>query len=621
MAGARISPPSKPVHFESFELDLQSGELRKGGLKIRLGDQPLQVLTLLLNNPGKLVTREELRRRLWSSNTFVDFEHSLNAAVKRLREALCDSAENPRFIETLPRHGYRFIAPVGSTIEPPVEAFASDARKADRQKRLRRALVAALLVIATVSYPVGRWIWRQLYPQPPIRVIAVLPLENLSRDPNQEYFSDGMTEALITELGQIRALRVISRQSVMHYKGTTKTIPQIARELRADALVEGSALREGNTVRISAQLIRVQPEEHIWAQSYERDWNDVIVLQRSVAREIANHVRVALIPQEQMHLAASRPRDPKSYNQFLMACYFHAKWTTEDTKNSFAYAQRALELDPNDAASYALLSTLYFSLETFGEITPQEAARGQAAAANKALELDDSLAEAHSAIGWVRMVEWNWPDAEMELKRAIELNPGSVFAHTNYSWYLSFIGRHDESIEEMHKAVKIEPLSMWAHNGMGYRLFRARRYDESIEQFHKMLELEPGNGTLHRELATVLTAKGSYVEALEESTIDRTSGGLRPTPYLVAAHVRLGQRDTAVRILEQNKAYWSEKIPYFLAIAYTNLGETDKAFQWLERMYNIHDPRLLQINAEPGLDPLRKDPRFQDLLRRMNFPS
>jgi TolB-like protein/DNA-binding winged helix-turn-helix (wHTH) protein/tetratricopeptide (TPR) repeat protein len=619
-----MSVASNPIRFGRFDLDLVSGELRKDGRKIRLADQPLQVLTLLLNKPGKLVTREELRQRLWSSDTFVDFEHSVNAAVKRLREALGDSADNPRFIETLHGHGYRFITPVvGLTDETRTDPVTSDPQEPDPSTRaLRWAVIALLLAVAAGSYPVGKWIWQWGHSsQEPIRAIAVLPLVNLSSDPVQEYFSDSMTEALITELSRIRALRVISRQSVMHYKGTTKTVPQIALELNVEAVVEGSALRDGDKIRISAQLIRARPEEHLWAQSYEQDVTEILALQRSVARDIVTHVQVTLTPQEEMHLATSRPRNPKSYDEYLLARFFHAKWTTEDVQKAFVHAQHAAKLDPNDAASQALLSTMYFTLETFGQITPEEAVRGEAVTAKKALELDDALAEAHSAIGWVKMVEWNWGEAEKELKRAIELNPGSVYARTNYSWYLSYVGRHDESIEEMRKVVEMEPLSVWAQTCMGYRFSRARRYDEAIAQFRKMLELEPGNGILHRELAKALTAKGSFAEALEEFKIEGGSSGLRPTPYLVAAHVQLGQRDAAVRILVQNKAYWSEKIPFFLAIAYANLGERDKAFHWLETMYKIHDPRLLQIKGEPGLDLLRGDPRFHNLLLRMNFPQ
>lgn len=616
-----MSPAASPIRFGSFELDLQSGELRREGLKIRLADQPLQVLALLLEHPGAVVTREQLQKRLWSSDTFVDFEHSLNAAVKRLREALGDSADTPRFIETLPRHGYRLIVPVESRTAEKQEPKPSEVLQPTGKRSRWWWAAAVILAVAAVALLATRRMALRSPALAPVAIhsLAVLPLENLSRDPREEYFSDGMTEALITELGRIRALRVISRQSAMHYKGTTLTVPQIAKELNVDALVEGSAMRDGGTIRISAQLIRVQPEEHLWAQSYERDSRDIIALQRNVARDIALQIQVALTPQERIHLEGSRPRNPNSYDEYLQARYFQARWTKEDARKAFLHAQRAVDLDPNDAASYALLSTTYFTLESFGEVTPEEAERGEAAAAKRALELDDTLAEAHAAIGWVKMVEWDWAGAEKELKRAIELNPGSVSAHTNYSWYLTYLGRHDQAIEEMRKVVDIEPLSVWAQTGMGYRLCRARRYDESIAQFRKTLELEPGNATLHRELAKVLTAKGSYSEAIEEFQRERALYNQQPSPYLVVAYVQVGQHDAAVRILEQNRAYWSEKIPYFLAIAYTGLGEKDKAFSWLEKMYRIHDPRLLQVNVEPGLDPLRADPRFQNLVRRMNL--
>lgn len=486
-------PASSPVRFGSFELDLQSGELRKDGLKIRLADQPLQILILLIEKPSQVVTREELQQRLWSSDTFVDFDHSLNAAVKRLREALGDSAENPRFIETLPRHGYRFIAPLGSIDRPPVEPVTRDRREGTpAQKRLRWAVAVALLAVAGVSFPVGRWIWQRWHHSDgSIHSVAVLTLVNLSNDPSQEYFSDGMTEALITELGRMRSLRVISRQSAIHFKGTTKTVPQIAEELNVDALVEGSALRDGDKVRISVQLIRVKPEEHVWAQSYERDFRDVIALQREVSHAIVSEIQGRLLTsEERTRLARARPVKPEAYEAYLKGRFFWNKRTRAGMQAACAHFEQALALDPEFAPAYSgLADCITLSSEPgYDLVSFQEAKARTRPLVMKALELDPHLAEAHASLGYqLNKFDGDEAGAERELRRAIEIDPNNVFARHRLFGMLFDRGLTEEALVENRRALAIDPLSPLLHSGRAVALQFMRHNDEALRELQAAL--------------------------------------------------------------------------------------------------------------------------------------
>ncbi|HYL16442.1 MAG TPA: winged helix-turn-helix domain-containing protein [Terriglobales bacterium] len=398
-----MSRLTNPVHFGVFELDVRTGELRKDGLKIKLQGQPVQVLIALLECPSEIVTREELRQRLWPSDTFVDFEHNLNSAVKRLREALGDSADNPRFIETLPRHGYRFIAPAGELERPAPRS----------QSRVRAFWIGALVLVAIVAVAVSfnlAGFRQRLFGRAQgahIRSLAVLPLENLSGKAEEEYFADGMTEELITDLGRIHALRVISRQSVMHYKGTDKPLPQIASELKVEALIQGSALRAGNRVRITMQLVRAVPEEHLWAESYERDLRDVIDLQREVAQDITTQIKLTLTPQEQTHLTGAHPRSPEAYRAYLLVRYFGAQrpHTRSTLEKAVSYYEQAIKLDPDYAPAWAGLASIRdIQTGVLGLLPVEEGYRKMREAAERAVALDPNLAEAHEKMGAVKML-------------------------------------------------------------------------------------------------------------------------------------------------------------------------------------------------------------------------
>ena len=621
---------SSTVAFGSFELDPNSGELRKDGLKIHLADQPLQILRLLLEHPGEIVTREELQHTLWSSHTFVEFEHSINAAVKRLREAVGDSAENPRFIETIPRRGYRFIAPVGCRGLPPVAFVTLDPDPRGPppvRKQPRWALVAALLVIATASYPVGKWLWQRLHAsRVPIHTIAVLPLVNLSRDPSQEYFSDGMTEALITQLGQIRSLRVISRQSVMRYKGTTKTVPQIAGELNADALVEGSALREGDKVRISAQLIRANPEEHLWARSYERQIHGVLELQAEVAQAIVTEIKGQVTPEEQARLVEARTVDPAAYDAFLKGSYELNQYGRMEQAN--LYFQQAVAADPGYAPAYVGLSHSYILLTFFASMPPAEAYAKAETAANTALRLDRDSAEAYLALARIKPYDGDWTGAETAYQRAIERKPNSAWVHSSHGFFLSWLGRFDQALQEIHLALELDRTSVRAMRTLAITLYYRRQYDQALAELNRAIEIDPDSALLNGDLGRVYVQKHMYKEAI--ASFERAKnlaggepGGSAGGGWRGHAYALAGQTNVALQILDDMKERSKQSYvsPLNIALIYAGLGDNEQTLQWLQKGFDLRDGELASLKVLPDWDPVRSDPRFQDLLHRMNFPQ
>ncbi len=629
------------IRFGAFEVDLEAGELRKQGVKVRLQEQPFQVLTILLEKPGRVVTREELQKRLWSNDTFVDFETGVNTAIKKIREALGDSADNPRFVETLHRRGYRFIAPadVGAGLALPTRA-----QQAAPLRRRWLAAVAggALVVAALLAFNVAGLRERVLRAvgavrEPPLQIqsIAVLPLENLSRDPEQEYFADGMTDELITNLGKISALRVISRQSMMRYKGSKKPLPQIARELNVDALVEGTVLRSGDRVRITANLLYAPTDRHLWAETYERDLRDVLALQGEVARAIANEVKIKITPQEQTRLAPARPVDPEAHELYLKGSDSLGRG---DPKKALEYFQQATQKDPNFARAYLGIAWVYDTLGTdvglasveayakekaiSRKALELEACAKEKAFARKALELDDSLEEAHVVLAYgLWYGDWDWSGAEREIKRALEINPNSVPALGIYNGYLSFVDRPEESIAQASRALEINPLVAEPYLRLGWAYYYGRRYDEALAQFEKVKSLEGNPGwVLPLSLGEAYAGKGMYKEAIAQFLqMPDTPLKLGSLGY---AYARAGNKAEA-RKIAQKLAERSAKEHvgnYELGLVYAGLGEKDKAIQSLEEAYRVHDGLLADMKVDPPLDPLRSDPRFQALLRRMNFP-
>jgi TolB-like protein/DNA-binding winged helix-turn-helix (wHTH) protein/Flp pilus assembly protein TadD len=635
------NPTSGRLQFGVFEVDLRAGELRKHGLRIRLQEQPFQVLATLLEHPREVVTREELQKRVWPADTFVDFDHGLNKAINKIREALSDSTENPRFIETVARRGYRFLvdvapiasepvpsAPPGSAPHPPSldrPPVPLDSPPVPRPASLLawRILAAALLVLVLVA---AFRLFSPAHSAPAIHSLAVLPLESLSSDTSQDFFADGMTDELITHLGQISALRVISRTSVMPYKKTSKPLPQIARELDVDAVVEGTVLHSGNQVRITAQLIAVHADKHLWAQSYEGDLSDTLTLQSQVARAIAEHVRVSLNPQEQAALQKTKVVNREAYVSYLKGRYFWNKRTADGLKAAKSYFDEAVALDATCKQAYAGLADTYSLLGDwqYAVMAPKEALPKAKAAAIKALELDNSLGEAHNSLAFVlEGYDWDFAAAEKEFQRAIELNPNYATAHHWYAWHLSLLGRNAEALAEMRRAQNLDPLSLIINADLAELLLIAHFPDDSIQQGRKTIEMDPNFGLGHYQLAQAYLEKKMYSEAIAElQTATRLSGDSPTwTATLARAHAASGNQLEAQKLLDDLKTSYSPGDPHAsdIAVVYAALGDKDQAFAWLQKGYGQRfNPGVL---LRPGFDPLRSDPRFQNLLRRIGLPA
>jgi serine/threonine protein kinase len=480
-------------------------------------------------------------------------------------------------------------------------------------------VVAALLIglnVAGLRDRVLRSVGAVREPPPQIQSLAVLPLANLSGDKDQEYFADGMTEALISEVGQISALRVISRQSVMHYKGSDKPLTQIAQELKVDALIEGSVLRSGGRVRVTAQLIGAVPERHLWARSYERDLRDVLALQSEVAQAIAREVQVKLTPHEQTRLASARPVNPEAHQLYLKGSDSQGRG---DQKKALEYFQQAIQKDPGFARAYLGMAWAYESLGVSVELPSVEAFAKVKAFARKALELDESLAEAHVLLADALFRgDWDWVGAERELNLALELNPNSDLAHDSYSRYFRLLGRYQESVAEARRAIEINPLSADPYVILGMAYYFGRRYDEALPQVQKAQQMAPSRLT-HAVLGWVYREKGMYKEAVAE--LLQVPDGSQKWGHLGNAYARAGQRAEAQRLLQKLIEQSKHKVgAREAALVYAGLGEKDRAFEWLERAYKVHEGDMSFLKVDPPFDPLRSDPRFQDLLRRMNFP-
>ena len=637
--------PTSVVRFGTYEVSLQSGEVRKAGLKIRVQQQPMKLLKILLERPREVVTREELRSRVWPGESFGDFDQALNIAVGKLRSALGDSAENPRFIETLPKRGYRFIADV-SVVDADVRSkkpasVAGDLPATEPAHKLqvagsavvpKRRLWSALRVIVAfalvLSLPIlAVWLFRSRGSPPSgIRSLAVLPLENLSGDAAQNYFADGMTDELITDLAQISALRVISRTSVMVYKGARKSLPQIARELNVDAVIEGSVLRSGDQVRITAQLIEASTDKHLWSQSYEGELRDTLALQNRVASAIADQIRINLTPREQAALKSAKAVNPEAYQSYLKGRYFWNKRTADGLKAALAYFNQAIEEDPKYAQAYSGLADTYALLGDwqYGVMSFKEALPKAKAAAIKALELDSSLSEAHTSLGYsLRAFDWDFDSAAKEFQRAIELNPGYATAHHWNAMNLGLLGRPKEALVEMRKAENLDPLSLIINADLAEFLLLTHSYDESVEQGLKIIEMDPTFAIGHKQLGDAYLLKQMDKEAVAELQMAvRLSGG---SPICIAdlarAYVASGKMNEAVKLLSDLKKSSTTSFTNApqIAMIYASMGDNDQAMHWLEKAYEERfNPSIL---LRSGFDPLRSDPRFEELMRRIGLPE
>ena len=573
------------IRFGPFQADTRSGELHRQGAKVALQDQPFQVLVLLLERPGEIVTREELTQKLWPQNTFVDFERGLNKAVNKLREALRDHAEKPLYIETLHQRGYRFIAQA-ATATPEVAA-------------------------AAVSH------------SPRIDSLVVLPLDNHSGDPAQEYFSDGMTEELITAISRISSLRVISRTSAMMYKGARKSLPEIAKELRVDAVVEGSVARSGDKVRITAQLIHASQDRHLWAGRYERELRDVLQLQAEIAQDIAHQIHKLVDPR--LRSADPMPRvHPQAYEVGLRANHFRDKMTPMDLARGAELYAQAIAIHPAYAQAYANLSQCYFYMGLLGMGPSIELFRKAKSNAEKALELDGSVTAAENALAAARAIlDWDWAGAEAVCRRGVELRPGDSAAGLHLSDYMSIQGRHDEAITALKRAMEYDPISRMNLGFFGLIFYRARRYDESIAQCQKALDLDPNYCNAMWFMALSLEQKGMLTAAIAklEKAVS-LAGAPHFQALLSRAYAVSGEKTKALDILDGLKGISQQRYisPFDLAVVHIGLGDLASGFEHLEEAYRQHVFRIIELQM-PMFDHLRSDPRWQDLVRRIGLPA
>jgi len=630
------------LRFGVFELDLQAGQLRKHGLRVRLQEQPFQVLAMLLDHHGEVVTREELQKKLWPADTFVDFDHGLNKAINKIREALGDSAASPRFVETVSRRGYRFLADVkvaeapirgsglGNQPQPRGEArgLGDPASKPAILERLVLSPAWKISVFVLVLLLASMAAWKLYFsnrPPPVIRSLAVLPLESLSGDASQDYFADGMTDELISDLGQISALRVISRTSVMVYKHARKPLPQIARELNVDAVVEGTVLRSGNRVRITAQLIEASTDKHLWSQSYDGELRETLTLQNNVAKAIADQIRINLNPTEQAALKKVADVDPEAYESYLKGRYFWNKRTADGLSKAIDYFSEAIKRKPDYAQAYAGLADSYALAGDwkYGLLSPREAYPKAKAAAAKALALDDTLGEAHISLAFcLENFDWDWESAGREFTRGIELSPRYAIGHEWYGWHLAALGRHGEAIAEVEKAESLDPLSPSIGADLAEEFLVAHRFDEAIRQIRKTIILEPFFGPGHYVLGQALIQKHDYNEAISElqKAIELSPGSTAFTANLAYAYAVSGMRDEAAKKLNnmKNRSPQAFSNAPEIAMVYVGLDQKDQAMTWLEKAYAEHfSPWVLM---RPCFDPLRSDPGFEDLVRRIGLP-
>jgi TolB-like protein/DNA-binding winged helix-turn-helix (wHTH) protein len=640
--------------FGAFEIDLTTGEITKHGIRVRLQDQPFRILQALIERPGELVSREELQKQIWPSDTFVDFDHGINNAIKRLREALSDSAEDPRYIETVPRRGYRFIAQLNPTNGQPSVESLEENLQAQTPVSSRRWVpssalmgLAALLVVGVIAFALHGvihtntgvafnvfgfrdWV-RGNHGAPRIQSLAVLPLTNLSGDPAQEYFADGFTDALIGELSQITALKVVSRTSVMRYKKTDKSLPEIARELGVDGVIEGTVQRSGDRVRITAQLIQGATDKHIWASSYQKRMEDVLLLQGDIASEIAEEIRVNVTPQEKLRMTHTRPINLEAVEAYLQGRYHYQiamdmgahrgaeKAREPELKLAINLFQRAISKDPSYAPAYIGMGEIWGVPATF-PYPPRSMEEPAKEELRKALAIDSTLAQAHVDLGRIEFREWNWQAAEQEFKRAIELNPNLANARIYYTDYLNAMGRLDEAMEQAERAKALEP----GNDQVAWQFYVRHQFDRFIEMKRSDVARHAFGGMAHFDLGHGYERAHMYKEAVEEWEEAMTSWGYAD----LAEELRRGYEADGFRGAVRGWTAGLEALhktgeavhPDLMAYLYGIIGEKDRAFAWLEESIEMHSSGPSFFKIDPDMDELRSDPRFDDLVRRLNFP-
>jgi len=610
--------------FGDCELDLGRYELRRQGRATKLEKIPMELLVLLVSRRGELVTREEIDAHLWGGQVFVDTKQGINTAIRKIRLALRDNPDAPRFLQTVVGKGYRIIATI--TVTAPVIETTSG--PAIPEKRRRRWWIPAT-VVTFAALLAGLWVVNRhgavLTNRQQIRSIAVLPLENLSGNPAEEYFADGMTEALITDLAKIRDLRVISRTSVMSYKSAQKPLPEIARTLKVDAVVEGAVVRSGNHVRITAQLISAATDQHLWAEEYDRDLPDIISLQNEVASAIVREIRVTLTPEQQRVLASRPAVSPVAYEAYLKGRYSWNQRTEEGMRKGIEFFQQAIELDPTNALAYSGLADCYTGLGYLSYLAPKDAFPPARAAATRAIELDSTLAEPHASLGYTKLYyEWDWAGAEREFRSAIALNPNYATGHDWYSVYLTAMGRHEEALAEIRRAQELDPLSLAINTDIGFEAYYSGRYDDAVRQLHSVLTVNSGFPLAHLWLGRTYQQMSMYSQAIAE--YDKAQIVLGDWPVTLAAIGNAsgfsGERAKATQTLKKLQELSRQEYvtAYGVALVYASLGEKDQAFDWLEKGVQERTHWLVWLKLDPRWEKIRFDPRFGSILHRVGLP-
>jgi TolB-like protein/DNA-binding winged helix-turn-helix (wHTH) protein/Tfp pilus assembly protein PilF len=629
--------------FDDIRVETEAFRVLKAGRPLAMEPKAFDLLGFLIQHRGRLVEKQELLDAVWKDTTVT--ENAMTRVVAQLRKVLGDPAGESRYIETVPTRGYRFIAPVRlvdassaatgpSGPQTPLAPETTPRTGPGRGRTIGLAggLAAAALVALLISFRPG--LRNADAPDHPrIRSLAVLPLANLTGDPAQEYFSDGMTDALITNLASLPGLRVISRQSVMRYKGSPKPLPEIARELGVEGVVEGSVVRSGGRVRITAQLIHAATDRHLWAQSYERRLEDVLTLQGELARAIAEEVRVTVGPKEGRRLGVQRPVKPDAYDAYLLGRHHWNQRTEQALDRALAYFRAAIAADPDFALAHAGLALAYGPRLVYGYVPPGTGLAEQEAAARKALELDPGLAEARAALGSARTIEWDWEGAEAEFRRALELDPNSIVSHLWYGWNLDARGRTAEGLAHRRRALELDPLNAAIRHGVARRLNAAGDEEAALAQLNRALELEPDQALTHLEVARFYFERGARDTGsrhLERARAFEFEGSL-PLASLAVVHAAGGDEREARRLLGKLKAESARRYvsPVLPAMIHAALAENDAAFALLDKACAAKDPALITIQvgeignflhlAKAHLAALRADPRFDDLLRRMGL--
>ncbi|MGH9498105.1 MAG: TPR end-of-group domain-containing protein [Terriglobales bacterium] len=640
MVPRSIALPDSVKFGEDFELDARAFELRSAGIPLKLKPIPMELLILLIERRGELVTREEIVERIWGKGVFLDTDNSINGAISKIRQLLRDDAEQPKFVQTVTSKGYRFLAPVEtrsiSTVEtapngsapavaPALAASAPERKKSDSRFLTIVLSAAVALAIASVAYFQAIEPHLRSHPVPARTMVAVLPFENLTGDAGQDYFSDGMTEEMITQLGRLDPghLGVIARTSVMHYKHSQESLDEISRSLGVQYVLEGSLRRDGDRVRISAQLIQVKDQTHLWAQQYDRQVNGLLTVESEIAREISDEIQIALGNHKPIAPTPSQisPPESEAYDLYLKGLYFWNKRNTEGFQQAIKYFKQATVKDPKNARAYAGLADSYALIGGYSGVPSGEFMSRARTAAQRAVELDDGLPEAHTALALVvQNYDFDWQTAEKEFKRAIDINANYSTAHQWYAEHLMWQGRFEEALRESEHARQLDPLSLIIASDNAVILLYARQYDRAIVQFRAVLDMDPN-------FSRAQMIRQAYVEKGMAAEVAAALEAVPPTnsPWywteLATVYGRVGRNQEALRALGKLLELSRDRPvdPMEIAIAYVCVGNNSEAMSFLEKAYAQRSSSLIAIKVDPLFDPLRDDPRFQDLLRRVGL--